>query len=354
MRSQIGELPKKTTAKPKPTILILSLLALAGPSSFAQQPDAKTIQETAKTFERRGDYANAIVVLTRALQQDPKNFELLKDLSFDYYLQRDYAKGLEIARPLTERSDADVQCYQLAGLFYKAIEEAPACEKLYKAGIKRWPLSGVLYSEYGEMLWARQDYSAIKQWEKGIEVDPNYSSNYYNASKYYFFTYDKVWSLLYGEIFVNLESYSKRTAEIKGLLLEGYKKLFADADMLKNQNIKNPFVAAWLNVTGKLGSSIAQGVTAESLIALRSHFILNWYEKYPANYPFRLFDYQCQLLKEGLFDAYNQWIFGAAENLPAFQNWTNTHSDEYTRFSNFQKGRVFKLPAGQYYQTDSK
>jgi len=338
----------------KRIILIPCLAAIAGTASFAQQPDAKTLQETAKTFARQGDYTNAVIVLTRALQQDPKNLELQKDLAFDYYLQHEYPKGLDIARNLTERPDADVQCYQLTGLFYKATEEAAACEKLYKAGIKRFPQSGVLYNEYGEMLWARQDNSAIRQWEKGIEVDPNYSSNYYHASKYYYLTYDKIWALLYGETFINLESYSKRTAEIKDLLLDGYKKLFTEADLTKNQNIKLPFVNAWLGVMSKLTPSIAQGVTTESLIVLRTQFILNWYEKAPAAMPYRLFDYQRQLLKNGLYEAYNQWIFGAVENLQTFQTWTNTHSEEYTRFGDFQKGRVFKLPEGQYYQEKGK
>jgi hypothetical protein len=200
------------------------------------------------------------------------------------------------------------------------------------------------------MLWAKQDYSAIKLWEKGIEIDPNYSGNYYNAAQYYFFTQDKVWGLIYGEIFVNLESYSKRTAVMKDLLLEGYKKLFTDANMQKNQETKSPFVVAYLNTIGKLSFTIAQGISAESLTVLRTKFIINWFETYPTNYPFRLFDYQRQLLKDGMFDAYNQWLFGAAENLTVFQAWTTTHSDEYTRFTDFQKGRIFKIPEGQYYQ----
>jgi tetratricopeptide (TPR) repeat protein len=335
-------------------ISLFSLLIFSCVTCYAQEPDAKTLQETAKTFARQGDFANAIVVLTRARQADPQNIELLKDLSFDYYMQRDYPKGVDIARTLTERSDADVQCYQLTGLFYKATDEVTACERLYKAGIKRFPQSGVLYNEYGELLFARQDYTAIKQWEKGIEVDPNYSSNYYNAGKYYFLTYDKVWGLIYGEIFVNLESYSKRTAEMKDLLLEGYKKLFSDADLTKNQPNKSAFAAAWLTVMAKLTPTITQGITTESLTVLRTQFIINWFEKYPANFPFRLFDYQRQLLREGLFDAYNQWIFGAAENLPGFQSWTATHNDDYTRFTNFQKGRILKLPEGQYYQVAGK
>ncbi|MDP4150223.1 MAG: hypothetical protein Q8927_06720 [Bacteroidota bacterium] len=335
-------------------IALSSLLLLAAYSGLAQEPDARTLQETARTFARQGDYSNAIIVLNRALQKDPQNLELLKDLAFDYYLQKDYPKGLDIARNLTERNDADVQCYQLTGLFYKATDEATACERLYKAGIKRFPLSGVLYNEYGEVLFAKQDNSSIRQWEKGIEVDPNYSSNYYNACKYYFMTSDRVWGLVYGEIFVNLESYSKRTAEMKDLLLQGYKKLFMDAEPGKNQPNKSPFAAAWLSVIAKSAPAISKGISTESLTVLRTQFILNWFDKYPANFPFRLFDFERQLLREGMFDAYNQWIFGAAENLPAFQNWTATHNEEYTRFSNFQKGRVFKLPEGQYYQVVGK
>jgi hypothetical protein len=50
-----------------------------------------------------------------------------------------------------------------------------------------------------------------------------------------------------------------------------------------------------------------------------------------------------------MFDAYNQWIFGAAQNLAAYQTWINNHSAEYSEFSRFQKGRTFKLPAKQYY-----
>jgi len=334
--------------------LLIFSLAYTGLSTLAQDPDPKALQETARTFTRHGDYANAIVVLNGALQKDPKSLELLKDLAFDYYLQREYTKGMSIARPLTERDDADVQCYQITAMLYKAIDDSKECEKLYKAGIKRFPQSGPMYNEYGEMLWARQDYSAIRQWEKGIELDPNYSGNYYNACKYYFFTYDRVWSLVYGEIFVNLESYSKRTVEVKDLLLEGYKKLFSATETKKTQTSKSAFALAFLEVMNKQSSAVSRGVTTESLILLRTKFILSWFDLFAARYPFRLFDYQRQLIRDGMFDAYNRWVFGAAESLPDFQTWTNSHSEEYGRFTNFQKGRIFKLPERQYYQQLSK
>ena len=334
----------------KLSMLILSAFFIA--SSVTAQDDIKTLQETSKTFIRQGDYNNAIVVLNRALQQDANNYELKKDLAFAYYLSRDYVKAMETAKPFAERRDVDVQGYQILGMVYKAIEEAKEAEKMYKAALKKFPNSGVLYNEYGEMLWSKKQFvEAAKQWEKGISTDPNYSGNYYNAAKYYYFSADKVWGLLYGEIFVNLESYSKRTAEIKNILFEGYKKLFSDADLLKNQNTKNEFVKAFIEAIKKQSTAITGGVTPESLTVLRARFILDWFEKDAARFPYRLFDYHKQLLKAGMFDAYNQWIFGAAKDLTAFQNWTTNHTDQYNQFNNFQKNRIFKLPQGQYYQS---
>lgn len=313
--------------------------------------DSTSLHQTAKTFMRQGDYNNAILVLNKASLANPNDFEIKKDLAFSYYLHRDYVKALEVAKPLVESEKVDVQSYQILGMVYKAIEERKECEKMYKTALKKYPRSGVLYNEYGEMLWSKKDFSeAVKLWEKGIEVEPNYSGNYYNAAKYYYFSVDKVWGIIYGEIFVNLESYSKRTAEIRNLLLDGYKKLFADNDLSRNQDVKNEFVKSFLEIMKKNSSVVSAGVTPESLVALRTRFILDWTATNATKFPFRLFDYHTQLLKAGMFDAYNQWIFGIAKDLAAFQVWTATHTDEYNKFNTFQKNRVFKLPEGQYYQ----
>lgn len=336
-------------------MFVAALLCLSVGTISAQDQDWKAMQEKAKAFTREGDYRNAILVLNRALEKD-NNLELKKDLAFAHYLNRDYVHALEVAKPLQDDPAVDVQSFQILGLVYKAIEEAKDAEKMYKVALKKFPNSGVLYSEYGEMLWTKKSYSdAIKSWEKGIEVDPNHSGNYYNAAKYYYFAKDKVWALVYGEIFVNLESYSKRTPEIKNILLDGYKKLFLDSDIYKNQDTKNEFVKAWLDIMKTQSGYIASnGITPETLSAIRTKFVITWMDRYARRFPARLYEYQQQLLKAGTFEAYNQWLFGTTTNLPAYETWTKTHADEYNQFNNFQKNRVFKLPAGQYYQTANK
>ena len=335
------------------TIFTLIILCISSLVAFAQD-DAKTMHETAKAFMRTGDFDNAVIVLTRALQKDKNNLELQKDLAMSYYLKRDYVRALEGVKSLTDRSDADVVVFQIAGNVYKALEEAKECEKIYKKGLKKFPKSGPLYSEYGELLWSTKDFTAIDQWEKGIQLDPSFSGNYYNAALYYFYTKDKVWSLIYGEIFVNMESLSQRGIAMKQQLLNSYKeKLFADADLMKGEEKnKSQFAKAFLQTMGKQSSLANKGITTETLTMIRTRFILDWYQSNATKYPLRLFDYQQQLLKEGMFEAYNQWLFGTVENLAAYDSWSKTHTDQYEAFTNFQKNRVFRMPAGQYYQVN--
>ena len=326
------------------------LFALCAFSSLHAQD--QNLQQTARTFMQQGDFDNAILVLNRALESDNKNRELQKDLVMAYYYKRNYAKALEGAKALLDRDDVDVVSFQLAGNVYKALEEVKEADKLYKRALKKFPNSGALYSEYGELLWARKDYAAIQQWEKGIEVDPSFAGNYYNAALYYYYTQDKVWGLLYGEIFVNMENLTERATAMKKLLLEGYKeKMFAESDLTKGADkLKSEFAKAFLQTMNKQSSLANSGISTETLTAIRTRFILDWYNTHAVKFPFRLFDYHQQLIKEGMFEAYNQWLFGTVESLPAYDNWTKTNAEAYNNFASFQKNRVFKIPAGQYYQ----
>jgi len=331
----------------KKIITLTSACLLLVCTAFSQT--AKELHETARSFMQQGDYANAILVLNRATQLDPQDIDIAKDLSFNYYLQKDFNKALEIVKPLLDREDADDQCYQIAGNIYKQLAQVKECDKLFRKGIKKFPESGAMYNELGELLWAQQDFSAIKQWEKGIEVDPGYSKNYYNAAKYYYLTTDKIWSILYGEVFINIEPMSKTAPEIKTILLDSYKKLFADAQLTLAEADKNKFTTAFITTMNKQTAVAANGINVETLTMIRSRFILDWYNEYADKLPFKLFELQQQLLQNGMFDAYNQWIFGSVQNLAAYQNWTLAHAAENDEFTKFQRGRVFKFPSGQYY-----
>ncbi|MCX8020104.1 MAG: hypothetical protein N2747_06380 [Chitinophagaceae bacterium] len=334
-------------------ILTIFICILSLPLS-AQNEDVKQMHASAKNYMLKGDFDNAVLLLSRALEKEKNNLELYKDLILSYYMKRDYTRAVENVKNVIEREDADETTYQIAGMVYRAIEEAKEFEKVYKKALRKFPKSGPLLSEYGEYLWARKDYSAIKFWEEGIKVDPSYSGNYYNAARYYFFTKDKVWSLLYGEIFVNMETTGERCAAMKEMLYKGYKeKLFSETDLLKSEESnKNPFARRFLEIMNRYSSMVNKGINTDVLIMIRTRFILDWFaDKNNVNkFPFRLFDYLKQLISEGMFEAYNRWLFGPAEDLAAYDKWIKSHQQEYNKFIGFQKNRVFRMPAGQYYQ----
>lgn len=94
----------------------------------------------------------------------------------------------------------------------------------YEKGLKKFPNSGELYVEMGHMKYVRKDYlSALAFYEKGIEVAPQYPTNYYWASKIFLNSDEEVWGMIYGEIFMNIQNFNDRTSEISKLLYDTYK-----------------------------------------------------------------------------------------------------------------------------------
>jgi Tfp pilus assembly protein PilF len=323
--------------------LVFSICLFIAAPLFAQ-----TAHETAFSFMKTGDHDNAILVLNKALQTSPEDEQLLQDIALAYYYKKDFAQARVYSKKLIDRDEVDVMSYQIAGTVFRALEEVKEADKMYRKALKKYPASGALYNEFGEMLWAKNDESAITFWEKGIEADPSYPGNYYNASTYYFFTKDKVWSIIYGEIFVNMEYLTERATEVKKQLLTAYKeKIFLNNS--EEAKPKTPFASAVHETLNKQSSLTAKGLTVETLTMIRTRFILDWYAKYGAKFPLRLFDYQQQLLRAGMFEAYNQWLFGPVENLAYFDQWTRTNAEAYKKFINFQKNRVFKMPPNQFY-----
>ena len=53
-------------------------------------------------------------------------------------------------------------------------------------------------------------------------------------------------------------------------------------------------------------------------------------------------------MKDGLFDAYNQWMFGPVNNQSAFEKWVEAHKEEYDKFTSFHTSRVLKCQPDKY------
>lgn len=329
-------------------VLIVCLLFTCC-QAFAQQ-DTKQLYESAKILMRQGEYETATTILLKAVKQDSANLDMQKDLAYLYLLQNNPVLSAQTSRPLIDRADADAQCFQMLGMAYKAAANYAECATLYKYGLLKFPKAGVLYNEYGELLAMQQQLDqAIVQWEKGIEQDPNHSNNYYNASMYYALNRKWLRVALYGEYFINLESYTARTATIKGKLLNAYQALLQPGALQQygNGNSFEKSLAAAICQNNSASKPV--NITIENLLQARTAFLTSWTAEKASQYPLRLIDHLLQLQKEGNWEAYQQWVFGGALDAAAYQQWQTVHAKETQAYQQFQQGRVFKVPTQQYY-----
>lgn len=330
-------------------IILFFALGLTLHFSFAQDADA--LHEQGRTLMQQGDLDKALALFDSALHLKPNDLEILKDIAFTNYFKRDFATSIEIGKKIIARPDADVQSFQVLGYSYKATVNVKDGDKMYKAGLKKFPKSGMLYSEYGDLLASANNYpGAIALWEKGIEIDPNASSNYYYAAKYYATNKKWIWALYYGETFVNIESFTSRTTEMKNILYNCYKNFFAGAgNVNKVAATATGFEKALATTYADLTTMMSDDLSPENITALRTRFILEWFSKNAKQFPCRLFDHQRLLLQQGYFEAYNQWLIGPVANAEKLQDWMNNHSDDVKSLQQFQHSALYKVPAGQYY-----
>lgn len=329
--------------------IILGVCLFSFNLTLQAQNNGTSYQETGRNLMRYGKFDSAIMAFDKALETKPNDVDLLKDKAYASYLNRDFATSISIGEELVKRPDADPQSFQILGLCYKAIASYKEGDKMYKAAIQKFPKSGVLYSEYGDLLQSDNNReAAIKIWQKGIEEDPGQSGNYYYAAKYYAQNNNLIWSLLYGEIFINLESLSQRTTEIKKLMLEDYKKLFSSPyllnDLAKN---KNPFVKAVAISFNQYNGSRNKQLNTETLTDIRKQFVENWFRNQAEKIPYALFERQQSLIKKNLFTAYNQWIFGPVSDDADYKRWVNENGDAMEQYLHFQRYETFKIPNGQ-------
>lgn len=329
---------------------ILLLCSLFISLSVAAQ-DVKQLMETAQVFVGKEDYANARLVLNRALQMEPDNHAIRQELAYVLYLSADLTDAMEMINKVMDAESADEKSFQIGGIIYKSGGFLKDCERIYKKGLKKYPSSGPLHYELGEiMLLQKLPADAIRIWEEGIDKDPAYPGNYFHAAKYYYFSKNNpVLSILYGEIFVNAESYTVRTAEMKSILLEAYKQFYAGIVTYDDRK-SNAFQRAVAETLLKQQELTVMGINTEVLTMIRTRFILDWHNNWAKTYPYKLFEHQQQLARDGLFTAYNQWLFGVAANVVQYQQWISTHPKESSEFANFHKNRLFRMPPGQNYR----
>lgn len=208
------------------TFLAMAVFCLS--AIFAQTTNESRARELigeAVQLMDNGKIEESLKLLAQAEKLDPGNPTVAYETGYAYMLQKDFDLAIKTFAKLSKKRTARDIDYAMWGNCLDMNGEPDKALKVYDKGLKKFPLSGKLYTEKGIMLMNAQEYeAAVQSWETGIHLDPDYPSNYYWASRLYAQTPERVWALIYGEVFINLEKESPRGDEISKLMFETYQK----------------------------------------------------------------------------------------------------------------------------------
>ena len=341
----------------KPLFYLLIFLATAGgiprasAQSIADAAKAKAIEGVGLVDE--GKLSEGIASLNEAIRMEPENYHWAYELGYAFYVQKDYKKAVAQYRKIVDTyPDADAQCYQMLGNAYDVGGDSAAALRSYREGLKKFPASGMLLMEIGNMRFAREDYNAaLGYYEKGIAAEPSFASNYYRAAMLYLSSSEKVWGMIYGETFMNMERNTERTATMSKRLYDTYLKsirIISDTSMSvdftknmvmsiddvkgKDGKVKLPFAGMVYEPLILLSVISVKTLDINSLSDMRSNFVKAYYDQHrDQEYPNLLFAYQKQLQSAGHLEAYNHWILMKGDET-AFTAWRNAHGTAWEKF----------------------
>lgn len=319
--------------------------------NYAQTDLDKAKELTIKAIQLMddGQIDESIKLLKSAKKLDKDNFIYDYEIALANYKKGNFKNSIKILEKLKRQDNISDLVYQLLGNSYSLSNNKEKAITIYESGLKRFPNSGSLYLERGNIELYKKNYDkALYFYEKGIDVQPSFPSNYYWASKFFLLSSEKVWGLIYGEIFMNLERNSARTVEISKLIYNCYK----DNIKINNDTIKvsfsNQFSTSQNNINDPLSFRVPFGIlifeptlllsiqdsviNMTTLNNIRTKFTENYFNfEHNIKYPNILFDYNKEIIENGHFEAYNHWILSEGSE-EEFDYWKSFNQDKWQNF----------------------
>lgn len=346
-------------------IAILFALQAIYAQSSKQELALKKGNEAVKLMDK-GKVDESIKLLEESQKLDPENINYPYELAYAYYLKKEYKTSIKYLEKIIDHKNANDRTYQLLGNAYDNSGNPDKAIETYALGLKKFPNSGNLHLESGIMQMDKKEYSkALNFFEKGIEVAPSYSSNYYWATRIYCASEEEVWGMIYGELFLNLERNSKRTEEISKLLFDTYKSEInitndtsfsvsfsknstISLEALQDPNkLKLPFGVGVYEPLIMFSFINQKNIDINSLDQMRNSFIDLYYEKgYDKTYPNVLFSYQKQVKEAGHLEAYNHWILMKGDETLC-EKWILLNKEKWDKFISWYSENGLKLSNSQ-------
>ena len=338
--------------------ILLCLLPALLVAQTEKEKEARELCITAIEKMDNGEVDESILLLKKAQKLDPNNLAYKSAMGFAYTLKKDYKKAISILKKVVNDKNTFPRAYQLLGNSYDYNGQPEVAIKTYEDGLKKFPNSGELYLERGNMELAKEAYNnALDYYVQGTLKAPEFPSNYFWCARIYMGSEERYLGFIYGELFMNLERGSKRTEQISKELYFTYEKaitITSDSSMSVDvtsdkivvndvENFKLPYGLMVYAPVFSISCAFVKNISIESLMNTRSTFLEQYYEMgHYEKYPIVLFDYQKKIEEEGHFEAYNYWLLMKG-NEREFDTWLEENETKWSEFIKWYKENPIEI-----------
>lgn len=192
----------------------------------------------------------------------------------------------------------------------------------------------------------------FKEMEEKALKDYSQAGSYEVLATSFGNTTEKVWAVIYGEIYCNLASDSDRISQVGSLVYHWYEGSLSrqgnglSANLTENAQSSTkqvPFESLF-EQSFLMGAVSVKGdfppLSIQKLIEIRKNQLSLWNQKkLPTT---ELVRRQEAILSAGHFEAYNYWLFKGAR-ADEFSEWTKSHQDQFQAWLDWQSKNKFEV-----------
>ncbi len=325
-------------------ILFSCKLLCLGQEKWAS-PELEQMHNNVLAYEKLGNYKDAIVTLKQLMSIAPGMPGLKTELGNLYYLSGSYELGVETLNPLIDDGNATDSTYYLLASCQIERKQYKQAGRTLDKGLKKYLCSGLLLHTRGQLFLHNNDAdAAIVRFISGINRAPEFKENYLAAchtmlgkgKEYPMLTL----ALKFGETYLVMRADTSGNDSLKQIIYNGWGMLFNSLAAEININDSS------LSIYRELTPVISDGITTENLTMVSTRLLMKFNDT--AAFQDALFTYQLELIRNGWFDIYNEWLFGKAEHMGQYDGWNKFHKGDMERFEQWREAHLLKIEPPQH------
>lgn len=209
------------------TILSIFLLLLTTANALAQlTPDESETLRQAAIDADDGHPDRAVTAIEKIAHQHPDNYAVAYELGYAHMAAGSYKKAADTFHRIQSFKDADDKAWQMEGNALDYLGRHGDAARAYRRGLERFPRSGRLLMEMGNLSMADAQYdAALHQFLRGIDAEPSFPSNYFRAAWLLLQSNAAESGLAIAEAFMLLEPTGERAKTISQMLGDTYRAM---------------------------------------------------------------------------------------------------------------------------------